>query len=293
MNNGGNSDTLTFGSGITRDNLRWNFDGNDLTFTLTDSVDDSLTILNYANSNYVIENIEVVSSLLTTEEILNPQFNDESVTIGEFGKVSSFNHNSQTIEFDNSYANPVVFALPLSLNGGDPSTVRITDIQSDSFTAYLQEAEYKDGTHTTESFSYLVLEAGTWELEDGTLLEVGEVDTNLVTTEGWSNLDFNVDFADTPVILSQVQTNNDPQFVRTRQTQASIDGFSLSLEEEEALKNSGHATETVGWLAIESGQGNWGELEYQAGNTGNSVNHQGYDLSLVRILATSHICLHL
>ena len=277
---GGESDTLIFGDGVTRDNLRWNFDGNDLIFTLTDSPDDSLTILNYADSNYVIENIELDGSLLTTEEILNPQFNEQPTsTIGEFGKVSSFNHNSQTIEFDNSYDNPVVFALPLSLNGGDPTTVRITDLQSDRFTAYLQEAEYKDGQHTNESFSYLVVESGTWELEDGTLLEVGTEDTNLLTTDGWSELDFNVDFAHTPVILSQVQTDNDPQFVRTRQKQASVDGFSLSMEEEEALNNSGHATETVGWLAIESGQGNWGELEYQAGHTGNSVNHQGYDLN--------------
>lgn len=274
----GGNDTLSFGDGITRDNLRWNFDGSNLTFTLSDSVDDSLTILNYADSNYVIENIEVDGSLLTTEEILNPQFN-ESVNIGEFGKVSNFNHNSQTIEFENSYANPVVFALPLSRSGSDPSIVRITELQNDSFTAYLQEAEYKDGQHTNESFSYLVVESGTWELEDGTLLEVGTEDTNLLTTDGWSELDFNVDFTDTPVILSQVQTDNDPQFVRTRQTQASVDGFSLSMEEEEALKNSGHATETVGWLAIESGVGNWGELEYQAGHTGNSVNHQGYDLN--------------
>ena len=44
-----------------------------------------------------------------------------------------------------------------------------------NFTAYLQEAEYKDGAHTNESFSYIVLEAGTWELDNGSLLEVGMV----------------------------------------------------------------------------------------------------------------------
>ena len=51
------------------------------------------------------------------------------------------------------------------------------------------------------------------------------------------------------------------------------------MEEEEALKNSGHVTETVGWLAIESGTGDWGDLQYQAGHTGNSVNHKGYNLN--------------
>ena len=89
--------------------------------------------------------------------------------LGSWGEFLSSITYSQTIELDHSYVNTVVFALPLSHNGGDPAIVRITDIQNDSFTAYLQEAEYKDGGHIHESFSYLVLEAGTWELDDGTL----------------------------------------------------------------------------------------------------------------------------
>ena len=285
IRSGGANDKLVFGSGITRNNLRWSFDGSNLVFTLNNSPDDSLTILNYTDSIYAIENIEVDGSKLTTGEILNPQF-DESMTIGEFGKVTSFDHNSQTIQLDNNYINPVVFALPLSRNGGDPAIVRITDIQSNSFTAYLQEAKYKDGWHVKESFNYLVVEAGQWQLADGTVVEVGTANTNLVTTSGWSEQKFEVDFADTPVILSQVQTNNDSQFVRTRQKLAGASGFSLSLEEEEALKNSGHGTETVGWLAIESGQGSWGELDYQAGHTANAVNHRGYDLNFSQNFAS-------
>ncbi|MEM8721925.1 MAG: hypothetical protein AAGE84_21950 [Cyanobacteria bacterium P01_G01_bin.39] len=89
-----------------------------------------------------------------------------------------------------------------------------------------------------------------------------------------SDIDFAAEFDHKPVVLSQVQTQNGDQFVRTRQNQASVDGFSLSLEEEEALKNSGHATETVGWLAIEAGKGDWGELNYQAGHTGRRVDHR-------------------
>ena len=70
---GGASDTLIFGSGITRDNLRWNFDGLDLSFTLTDSPGDRLTVKNYYNSIYRIENIEVEGSQLTKEEIIGLQ----------------------------------------------------------------------------------------------------------------------------------------------------------------------------------------------------------------------------
>ena len=100
-------------------------------------------------------------------EIQNAVEEKPAATIGEFGKVSGFNHRRKTIELDNSYENPVVFALPLSRNGGDPATVRITNIESDSFTVYLQEPEYKDGWHVEESFSYMVLEAGEWELLNG------------------------------------------------------------------------------------------------------------------------------
>lgn len=45
------------------------------------------------------------------------------------------------------------------------------------------------------------------------------------------------------------------------------------MEEEELLKTSGHLTETVGWLAIESGGGNWNGFDYQAGNTGTRIDH--------------------
>ena len=200
---------------------------------------------------------------------------DPTQNIGEIAQITNLNHGIQTIQLDNSYINPVVFALPVSYNGSDPAIARITDIQDDNFSLYLQEPEYRDGEHTKESVSYLVLEAGTWELEDGTILEVGTLDTNATTasSSSWSDIDFESDFANTPAVLSQVQTKNGAQFVRTRQKSASVDGFELAMEEEEALRKSGHVTETIGWLAIESGSGSWDGLDYQVGQTGNDIDH--------------------
>lgn len=204
---------------------------------------------------------------------------DQSQHIGEIGHISSLNHEIQTIQLDHSYINPVVFALPLSYNGGDPAIARITDIQDDSFSVYVQEAEYKDGKHTDESVSYLVLEAGSWELEDGTLLEVGVLGTKANIATSWKNINFDSDFDTTPAILSQIQTQNGEQFVRTRQNSASVDGFALAMEEEEKYKRSGHAGEKIGWLAIESGSGSWNGLEYQAGQTGRIVDHDWETIS--------------
>ena len=221
------------------------------------------------NTSQVKIGNENVKLDLNTEDLALPQ----TQHIGEVGKISNFNHLNQTIKFDRTYTNPVVFALPVSYNGGDPAIARITNIQNNSFSVYLQEPDYKDGRHTKESLSYIVLEAGSWQLADGTILEVGTIDTNSTTTSAWSNIDFNSEFETTPAIFSQVQTNNGKSFVRTRQKFSSRDGFELAMEEEEALKFSGHATETVGWLAIDSGSGSWSGLDYQAGSTGRNINH--------------------
>ena len=200
--------------------------------------------------------------------------NDSQIQhIGEVGRVSQFNHHQQTIELNHTYTNPVVFAMPLSYNGSDPAIARITNVRDDSFSVYLQEPEYRDGDHVLESFSYLVLEAGTWELADGDILEVGTIETNGMTTSKWEKIDFAADFDLTPAILSQVQSENGSQFVRTRQKSSSVDGFQLTMEEEEALRHSGHMTETLGWLAIESGSGSWNGLEYQAERTGVEIDH--------------------
>ena len=193
--------------------------------------------------------------------------------IGEVGTINNFNHLNQTITLNNTYTNPVVFALPVSYNGGAPAIARITDIASDNFSIKLDEPEYEDGKHIDETVSYLVIEAGSWQLEDGTKIEVGTLDTDKTTTSGWSDIDFESDFSETPAVISTVQTDNDPEFVRTRQRGKSIDGFELSMEEEEARLSSGHDTETVGWLAMETGEGSWSGFDYTMGSTAEVIDH--------------------
>ena len=189
--------------------------------------------------------------------------------IGETGKITNFNHTSQTIVLKNDYVNPVVFAQPLSQNGDDPAVVRISDIQGDRFSVRLEEPSNKDGEHTNESFSYMVLESGSWKLENGTLLEVGTLNTDANVNSSWKTINFNMDFDASPVILSQVQTDNGADFLRTRQKDAQANRFKLALESEEG--KTGYQSEQVGWLAISSDGGNWNGLTYQAGNTGDRV----------------------
>ncbi len=234
---------------------------------------------NAEKNNGKLSALEIISvDSATPQDNTQAVVMEEAVVMGEIGHFTNFDHNRKTIQFANNYIDPVVFALPLSHNGGHPATVRITDIQSDSFSVYLQEPDYLAGKHLKEEFSYLVLEAGTWKLADGTVFEVRTVDTNLTTLSGWETVSFDHNFENTPVILSQVQTDNDKSFVRTRQKDSDSKGFALALEEEEALAHTGHGTETIGWLAIKSGAGTWGNLSYQAGHTGKEITHRWHDI---------------
>ena len=211
--------------------------------------------------------------------------------IGETGIVNNLTNNSQTILLDHNYDNPVIFAQPLSYNNHNAAIVRIEDIQGDRFTASIQEPSNLNGYHPNESFSYLVLEQGTWQLEDDTLLEVGKVNTNLLSSDGWKNVNFANDFADDPLIFSQVQTDNGADLVHTRQTNTNNSGFQITMQEEEARNDSNHATETVGWLAIDAGNGNWSQNNYLAGQTGNSVNHNWHAIDFKNNFSQSPVLL--
>ncbi len=211
--------------------------------------------------------------------------------IGETGIVSQFDHDSQTILFDRNYDNPVIFTQPLSYNGIQPAIVRIEDIKSDRFTASIQEPRNLDGKHMKESFSYIVLEQGIWQLEDDTVLEVGTVNTDLLAPNGWENIEFTHDFADNPLTFSSVQTDNDRDFVRTRQRNTSTNGFQIAMEEEEAFNNSGHGEETVGWLAISAGSGSWSQNNYLAGTTGDKVTHNWHSIDFGNNFSRSPVVL--
>jgi hypothetical protein len=156
--------------------------------------------------------------------------------------------------------------------------VRIDNITADSFDIFLQEPDGYDGTHVPESVSYIVLEAGEWELADGTRLEVGRFDSD-AEVPGGVPVTFGGGFEETPVVFSQVQTANDPEFVRTRHLEDGAGGFTVALEEQEAPLTPGHGEETIGWLAIAPGAGDWSGQTYEAGNTGDAVTHNWYSQS--------------
>jgi RHS repeat-associated protein len=210
--------------------------------------------------------------------IYEKQSQDTDGVIGEVGQITDLTHITQTIELAHTFRNPVVFMQPPSYNESDQTVVRILDVQADSFTVVLHDAPNKTPSHTTETVSYIVLEEGQWELPNEDLLEVGTVSTSATRSASpaaWESVSFISSFTATPVILSQVQTYNDPHWVKTRQHNASSTGFSVALEEDQ-VQTLPHGVERIGWLAIEPSRGEWGIHNYEVYTTGVEVNSNWY-----------------
>ena len=205
--------------------------------------------------------------------------------IGETGQVTNLTDAPQIVTLTHSFVNPVVFAQSLTRNNSDPAVVRITDVQSSSFTLYIDETPNLDGSHTAETVYYLVLEAGVWELDGGARLEVSTVDTSAAVgrriSNTWGTINYSSSFPMTPVVITQVQTNNDPSFVSMRMRNVGTSSFQVALEAEENATVV-HGLETVGWYAIETGEGNISGRAYQAANSSNSVTHTWYNTTFAQ-----------
>ena len=192
--------------------------------------------------------------------------NDQVETIGEYGTLTNLNHNWQTITLNQNYINPVVIVSDPTFNGTDPATVRLDNVTENSFELRIQEVNYKDDIHVLETVSYLVVEAGDWELSDGTRISAGTQNSNLLSSQGFETVGLS-EFDQTPALLTQVQTYNGTDWVTTRTTNMTANSFDLTMQEEEALNGGSHATETIGWLAIDQGIGNDGDTLLQGGLT--------------------------
>lgn len=199
------------------------------------------------------------------------------IVMMEFGSVDT-THAQATVSLTHTFNDPVVFVTMTTFNGAQLAVPRVTDITNDSFTFYAQEADYLDGNHASESFSYIVVEKGSWVLSDGTKIEAGAVDTNLLSKNGFESVSFATAFDAKPATFTQVQTDNDADFVATRQRNADVDGFEIALSEEE-LSNSGtHGVESLGWLAIEQGLGSDDGHDFLAAVGADSFTHNWQDI---------------
>jgi hypothetical protein len=163
---------------------------------------------------------------------------------------TTLDHDWTSITLDNTYQNPVVIIGPPTYHGTDPGVVRLQNVIGNSFDIRFQEWLYKDGSHTLENISYLVI-SGRYQKPNGSIWEAGTFP--LSGTGTWTAHAFTDQFPSTPALFLTAQTYNGSDPVTVRARNVTNTGFEAALFEEEN-KMDGHTTEEVGYLAVYSPQ---------------------------------------
>lgn len=215
--------------------------------------------------------------------------------VGEYGSINTPNFSPTDnawilLQLETDFIDPVVIGGVPTAADSDEVVVRFRNLrrgQSDCLgwcvDMMLQEPGCRDGMHRSESVAWMVIERGTFEME--------HVNSRFAagTLEMRGGLFYDVDIglsiglvpSDDLVVLTQVQTFNDAQFVKTRQRQrhSQTPGVSIALEQIGEAFESVHGEEIVGWLAMEPGTGVLGGHEYSAFSTPDVVTHEAHVLN--------------
>ena len=191
----------------------------------------------------------------------------------EFGQIS-LNHKWKTVNISKTFVNPVVILSDPTFYGSDPVSSRIRNVTSNSFEVKLQEPNYRDEFHVFETINYIVGENGyhTLNTSNGKLnIEFGKLNTNKLSSEGFDNVDM-IGFQDVPVVMSQIQTYNGPDWVLTRTKEITNNNFKICMQEEEILNNGFHLSEEIGWMAVSKGSFNLDNMIFESKNI-SLINH--------------------
>ncbi len=205
----------------------------------------------------------------------------------EVGEVS-IDHNWTHVTFKKAFTDPIVVAQPLSLNDADPAVVRIRNVDGSGFEIRVQEWDYLDDIHVREKVSFLVLDRGSYALEDGTRVEAGSFETDRVGSFG--GVDFNQAFQTTPVVVVAISSVNEPDAVTARLRNISNQGFEFCMQEQE-LNPKEHAKESINYIAWEPSSGTVGGLPFEVGKSGDVMNDGIQSLSFNQAYTTAPVFL--
>ena len=196
-----------------------------------------------------------------------------------------------TINFRQSYTTaPLVFILPGN-DDPDPATLRVYNVTTTGFQVGTAESEGENGISPAQNFTYLAIEAGSYNLGGGVRIQAGSINTTqrqsgAGDTTGYATASFSPNFgASAPIVLHEIQSfANDPtyDFSSTALTQPWLETISdqaaatsssipLALERAETSAGSVSNTETIAWFAMTAGTGSFTD------NGGNTVNYNVFN----------------
>ncbi len=176
----------------------------------------------------------------------------------------------QKVLFTKQFINPVVVAKIVSKNESDSCVVRLDNITATGFSIRLQEWGYLDDIHGAEQVSYIVIESGSYTLDDGTKIEAGSFSSNEMVTN--DRLTFNQSFNVTPVVAASVASINGTDAVTNRISAINTAGFDFRLQEQE-VNEKYHVFETISYIAWEPSVGTIADVAYEVDKTADTVTH--------------------
>ncbi len=235
-----------------------------------DTDGDGLDNLHDADSDNdgVLDGIEIAKGFDPADPASLPTLN---VEIGEVTVGSA----PVRVYFTEDFTSPVIIANAVTKNDTSPCVVAISNVAGDGFDIQLQEYDYQDNIHDLETVSYIVMEKGSYVLDDGSQVEAGLFSTSATTNIGISLVS---EFDIKPVVLTSLNSSNDTETATGRIRNISSIGFEYKLQEQEINSND-HGMETVAYLAWTPGTGTTNGFRFQAGTTGDSVTHSNYTIT--------------
>ncbi len=167
------------------------------------------------------------------------------VEAGSFTGTTSF----KTVPFTASFAKtPVVMTTVASVNESDTISGRMRNIGLSGFSYYFREQERNRNTHANETVHFVA-----WEPGRGT---IGAVQYEVATTgsrptSSWYAQTLRGSYAQTPMVLADMQTTNDTDTSALRLRSVTTSGFQVKIEEEKSKDwEVSHPAENIGYMII-------------------------------------------
>ena len=194
------------------------------------------------------------------------------------GKIVIEQSNSSTwyyVNFDEPFGEtPIVILGPPSANSTEQVIPRVRNAGPTGFEFQLDEWDYLNGYHPTETLYYLAMLPGNHTI-DGVELEAGSI----IADESFTTYNFNQSFGSVPAVLTTVASDNDMNAVTPRTRSVNSGSFQFKVQEE---NNSSHADETIHYIAMSEGSFSYGGADFKSAITPNSVTHNWYTIDFGR-----------
>jgi len=242
----------------------------DAGYSILDVLVDSVSV--GAVSSYSFENIgadhTIAAEFISTETLQLSSVEMGEVSVGDGWK---------RVDLKKTFTDPVVVIKPASLNDVSPAVVRVRNVDAQGFEVRIQEWDYlfalllNSTAHAEEQVGYVVMERGSYTLEDGTRIEAGRFDTD--TTSSFGTISFAQPFTVPPVVMSSIVTYNEEMAVVGRMGNIDAAGFGYMLQEQ-GLNTQVHVTESVSFIAWEPSQGSQGDISFEVDRVNDVLTQQ-------------------